>query len=240
MLSSRYLHLHEALGLGPMWLKHSAKSLPATVSTPAVAASSPAATATTPAPTTPNNAHAAAMQAIGKLTHSTEHRHESTTTVPPPDSSKQTKPATITASVSTAKLMIISICASPEDQVAGKLFSGSVGTLLDNMLAAISLTPAEAHRSCWIQTSAQFTPEPDVHEIAAALPALQAELCATQAHAVLFLGQVFEQPDYQTPIRQLCGDTPFFTTPHPARLLRQPKLKAQAWAILKQIKNTVR
>jgi len=25
MLSSRYLHLHEALGLGPMWLNQSAK-----------------------------------------------------------------------------------------------------------------------------------------------------------------------------------------------------------------------
>ena len=29
MLSSRYLHLHEALGLGPMWLLRGAHVLPA-------------------------------------------------------------------------------------------------------------------------------------------------------------------------------------------------------------------
>ncbi|ENW2634362.1 uracil-DNA glycosylase family protein, partial [Neisseria gonorrhoeae] len=28
MLSARYLHLHEALGLGPMWLKQAAAVLP--------------------------------------------------------------------------------------------------------------------------------------------------------------------------------------------------------------------
>ncbi|EFE49870.1 hypothetical protein NEIELOOT_01353, partial [Neisseria elongata subsp. glycolytica ATCC 29315] len=28
MLESRYLHLHEALGLGPMWLKQGARLLP--------------------------------------------------------------------------------------------------------------------------------------------------------------------------------------------------------------------
>ena len=28
MLSSRYLHLHEALGLGPMWLQQGAQVLP--------------------------------------------------------------------------------------------------------------------------------------------------------------------------------------------------------------------
>ena len=43
MLSSRYLHLHEALGLGPMWLKQGAKVLSA-----APAASAPKA-ATQPA-----------------------------------------------------------------------------------------------------------------------------------------------------------------------------------------------
>ena len=34
MLSSRYLHLHQALGLGPMWLKRGAKILPAATPNP--------------------------------------------------------------------------------------------------------------------------------------------------------------------------------------------------------------
>ena len=34
MLSSRYLHLHEALGLGPMWLKRGAKTVPAAFAAP--------------------------------------------------------------------------------------------------------------------------------------------------------------------------------------------------------------
>lgn len=39
MLSARYLHLHEALGLGPMWLKQAAAVLPPknTPATPAQA-----------------------------------------------------------------------------------------------------------------------------------------------------------------------------------------------------------
>ena len=38
MLSSRYLHLHEALGLGPMWLNQNAKIIHAAPQTAASAA----------------------------------------------------------------------------------------------------------------------------------------------------------------------------------------------------------
>ena len=43
MLSSRYLHLHEALGLGPMWFKRGAKVLPAAEPAPAAMPAPPAA-----------------------------------------------------------------------------------------------------------------------------------------------------------------------------------------------------
>ena len=43
MLSSRYLHLHEALGLGPMWLKRGAKTVPAALAAPKTGMPKPAA-----------------------------------------------------------------------------------------------------------------------------------------------------------------------------------------------------
>ena len=236
MLSSRYLHLHEALGLGPMWLKHGAKSLPKETSkhTPIQVQ------AVTPPPeraaiSAHSSTHDAAMNAIAKL--STNTQAPNTPAAEPADiATPKLVQTTTTNTVQPASLMIISVCASLEDQVAGQLFSGSVGTLLDNILTAIQLPLYDAHRSCWIKSSNTFNPQPDAEELAAALPALEAELAATKARAVLFLGQIFEHPDHQTNIQILCGERPFFIIPHPARLLRQPILKAQAWAVLKELK----
>ena len=73
MLSSRYLHLHEALGLGPMWLQQGAQVLPPpndnrpTDNHPPAADTSSAAAASTPAHHSSQSAHArqAVMAAVG-------------------------------------------------------------------------------------------------------------------------------------------------------------------------------
>ncbi|OSI13056.1 uracil-DNA glycosylase, partial [Neisseria dentiae] len=78
---------------------------------------------------------------------------------------------------------------------------------------------------------------PSAEQIADALPQLQAELAAAQAQSVLFLGQIFEQPHHADIISGLCGNTPHFIIPHPARLLRQPQLKRNAWPELKKLKQ---
>ena len=64
MLSSRYLHLHEALGLGPMWLKQGAKVLsaaPAAAAPKAAAQSAPAAEAPARSPANASVARQAAI-----------------------------------------------------------------------------------------------------------------------------------------------------------------------------------
>lgn len=261
MLSSRYLHLHEALGLGPMWLKQGAKILPpAAAATPEPAEASyaqPPAQTAEPQPASVkavSHARLDAIAAVGKGrqisdgTSAPSHRPSEKTQpdAPEPSAAEQTLSAAIpnlapviTAEIRPVRMMVVSICPALEDSAAGHLFSGDAGILLDNMLAAAGLKPADAHKTVWVKTAAVFTPEPSPEQIAGGLPQLQAELAASQARAVLFLGQIFAQPHHIESIRRLCADTPYFIIPHPARLLRQPHLKRQAWEELKQLRRTV-
>ena len=259
MLSSRYLHLHEALGLGPMWLNQGAKILPsaaAATSEPAETSYAPPARAAEPQPASVSVSHARldAIAAVGKGrqvsdgTSAPSHRPSEKTQpdVPVPSAAEQTLSAAIpnpspviTAEIRPVRVMVVSICPALEDSAAGQLFSGDAGILLDNMLAAAGLKPADAHKTVWVKTAAVFTPEPSPEQIAGGLPQLQAELAVSQARAVLFLGQIFAQPHHAESIRRLCADTPYFIIPHPARLLRQPHLKRQAWEELKKLRLAV-
>ena len=81
------------------------------------------------------------------------------------------------------------------------------------------------------------SPHPTDEQIQAELPQLARELADTQAKAVLLVGQIFEKPELAPLIDTLCGNTPRFILPHPARLLRQPQLKAKAWQVLKQVRQ---
>ncbi|UOO77417.1 uracil-DNA glycosylase [Neisseria sp. Dent CA1/247] len=254
MLSSRYLHLHEALGLGPMWLKQSAKVLPAQAATAAPSSPAPA-TAETAAPAAKPvatrasaDARLSAMASVNTARsvsdgiEASAQRPSEKSLSTPADAEPSTQPAhtvapVITADIQPARVMVVSICPALEDSAAGQLFSGDAGILLDNMLAAINLKPTDAHKTAWVKTAAVFTPTPSAEQIADALPQLQAELAAAQAQAVLFLGQIFEQPHHAGIIRELCGNLPHFIIPHPARLLRQPQLKRNAWTELKKLKQ---
>ncbi len=258
MLSSRYLHLHEALGLGPMWLNRGAKVLPAeTAAAPAPqaapqpppqTAAAPQPAARTPAAATARLAAMAAVRPDAKVSDGLTVHNRPSEKIPPTPAERPSEngnaartvadPAVL-AAIQPAAVMVVSICPAPEDSATGKLFSGSAGVLLDNMLAAIGLQAADAHKTSWVKAAAAFTPEPPPEQVAAALPQMQAELAASQAQAVLFLGQVFAQPHYAETIAQLCGGTPAFTVPHPARLLRQPQLKKQAWEELKKLRNAL-
>ncbi|MFC3874264.1 uracil-DNA glycosylase family protein [Neisseria musculi] len=264
MLSSRYLHLHEALGLGPMWLNKGAKVLPAETAahipqgapqTPLQTTVAPQPAARTPAAATARLAATAAVKSAAKVSdgHFAHGRPpEKNIAAPvgkpsepvlpetremPSENTAYIMPLMHDAEIQPAAVMAVSICPAPEDSAIGRLFSGNTGVLLDNMLAAIGLKAADVHKTSWIKAAAVFTPEPPPGQMAAALPQMQAELAASRAQAILFLGQVFSQPHYAETIAQLCGSTPAFTVPHPARLLRQPHLKKQAWEELKKLRN---
>ena len=262
MLSSRYLHLHQALGLGPMWLNRNAKVIPPAGDASVTQPQKPAAAQVAEAVRTISaSAHHARMAAMAAVQHEKTAPAAATPPVPPtaapvdaPAPSARTnsapedtaKAATTTVSDDLPRLqtearpsevIIISICPATEDSLHGQLFHGAVGVLLDNMLAAIRLTPQQAYKTSWVKAAPVFSPHRTDEQIQAKLPQLARELADTQAKAVLWVGQIFEKPELAPLIDTLCGDTPRFILPHPARLLRQPQLKAKAWQVLKQVRQ---
>lgn len=268
MLSSRYLHLHEALGLGPMWLNQNAEVIPSRPAAAAVetgvAAIRPAAVVQRPSATptplaqvvrslspTAQQARLAAMARSGEAkaagyarqvrgTTETTDAVDGHTVVPVRDA-QTAVPADrlppLEVSVRPSEIMVVSMCPSAEDCMMNQLFSGKVGVLLDNMLAAIHVRPLLTHKTCWVKSAPIAGSHPSTEEMAENSAALTAELQQSKARAVLFLGQIFEQPSLQELMQAACGEVPYVVIPHPARLLRQPQLKAQAWQVLKQLKR---
>ena len=262
MLSSRYLHLHQALGLGPMWLNRNAKVIPPAGDAPVMQPQKPAAAQVAEAVRTISaSAHHARMAAMAAVQHEKTAPAAATPPAPPttapvdaPAPSARThstpedtaKATTTTVSDDLPRLqtearpsevIIISICPATEDSLHGQLFHGAVGVLLDNMLASIRLSPQQAYKTSWVKAAPVFSPHPTDEQIQAELSQLARELADTQAKAVLLVGQIFEKPELSPLIDTLCGDTPRFILPHPARLLRQPQLKAKAWQVLKQVRQ---
>ena len=250
MLSSRYLHLHEALGLGPMWLNKDAVFRPSETapvkSKDAVppSAAKPVAQAVQAA-ASGRRARMAAMaaapfQAEGppETAPVAKMRAESVPpAAPTPAAVFSDGLPRIETSVRPSEIMVISICPSTEDCLAGHLFSGAAGVLLDKMLAAVGLQAHQAYKTSWIKTAPISGDPPDNARISGELPHVRTELAQSQAKAVLFLGQDFEKPELAKDMAQLCDGLPFFVIPHPARLLRQPQFKARAWAELKKLKR---
>lgn len=245
-----------------MWLNRNAKVIPPAGDAPVAQPQKPAAAQVAEAVRTISaSAHHARMAAMAAVQHEKTAPAAATPPIPPtaapvdaPAPSARThsapentaKAATTTVSDDLPRLqtkahpsevIIISICPATEDSLHGQLFHGAVGVLLDNMLAAIRLTPQQAYKTSWVKAAPVFSPHPTDEQIQAELPQLARELADTQAKAVLLVGQIFEKPELAPLIDTLCGNTPRFILPHPARLLRQPQLKAKAWQVLKQVRQ---
>ena len=135
-----------------------------------------------------------------------------------------------------ARLMVISLNPAPSDDETGQLISGQHGRLLDNMLAAIGLSPEQVFRTAWLRCTPRIALKTTPEEQVRCAAFIRQEFAWVQPQAVLLLGNSFYDPARRWLLEQLIGHTPAFTVPHPAILLRQPELKAQAWHILKQLK----
>ena len=135
-----------------------------------------------------------------------------------------------------ARLMVISLNPAPSDDEAGRLISGRHGRLLDNMLAAIGLAPEQVFRTAWLRCTPRVALKTTPEEQVRCAAFIRQEFAWAQPQAVLLLGNSFYDPARRWLLEQLIGHTPAFTVPHPAILLRQPELKAQAWHSLKQLK----
>lgn len=252
MLDGRYVHLHEALGLGPMWLQQNAKitgRLPEkTAAPPRPRLNVPAAATPTPPPAAPvsnpppvgSNIHPARLAALQRIGSS---RLQTPAAAEPP-----TQPAVLTAEhylaelrgqIQPAALMVLVMCASPADTVSGSLLSGEDGVLFDKMLAAIGLARPQIHLSCWLKRAPDFNPEPPADEVAAACPRLHAELQLARPKALLLMGRFFERADVAQHLHKLGSGIPSFHIPHPQQMLDDPQLKRPAWQTLQNLQAAV-
>lgn len=289
MLSSRYVHLHEALELGPMWLKQGAHvhvpmadGLAAAASSeqkPGITATAVAATATAATST-----GSAAKPVPGKSLATATGKHtaareallltiQGRTPKPVPAQEATLHPVAASTKPSAlmwpllqadtlntalhecqrcylyqqrcqplaghgslkAKVVVVSPNPSIDDDMNGQLMSGEAGQLLRNMLLAAGIDEHDVYITsqvkCTPNASLKIAPE----ATAACTPVLQQQLDWIQPQAVLFLGQVFEQQSAQA-LAELTGHRPYAVIPHPARLLRQSALKAEAWQVLQTLK----
>ena len=182
MLNSRYIHLHQALGLGSMWLNQQARIRPPEGSLKAEgfneiktsnthSGESEAKTEPRYPTQTPTNP-AAQGNALAKIRQRSAPSH--TPSAPQPAAAPPGNPLH-TPAPRPAKLLVLSVCPSVDDMAAGKLFSGADGEMLHNMLNAIALPPEQAHFSTWLKNSPDFNPRPDAQTITAAAPDIARE-----------------------------------------------------------------
>ena len=232
MLDTRYVHLHEALGLGALWLHKTAKVLPPVSAPETTAKTAPPPLQKQPAPPVQDNAPPV------------RHAHPQPAPQPAPQPEPAAQPTPRPAECSNiswaepprpARVLILSVCASLEDRMRQKLFSGEDGELLHKMLAAIQLLPQDVHCSTWLKQSAHFNPNPGEEEVQAAWADVYQEWQQCGRPPLWLLGDFFEREDVRRCLQQ-CAPTPYFVTSHPLRLLKYPQLKRAAWDTLQQLK----
>ena len=107
------------------------------------------------------------------------------------------------------------------------------------MLAAIGLAAADVHKTSWLEMPT-YEAEPPAEIIERALPRMQAECTLSRPQALLLLGRFFAADGRKPLIESLADGLPVFYVPHPAQLLRQPQLKADAWAQLKKLREMLK
>ena len=247
MLNSRYIHLHQALGLGSMWLNQQAHIRPPEGSLKAEgfnevktsnthSGESEAKTEPRYPTQTPTNP-AAQGNALAKIRQRSAPSH--TPSAPQPAAAPPGNPLHAPAP-RPAKLLVLSVCPSVDDMAAGKLFSGADGEMLHNMLHAIALPPAQAHFSTWLKNSPDFNPRPDAQTITAAAPSIAQEWQQTQAQAMLLLGDFFHRPEVQTALNAIAPAAARYHIPHPMRLANNPQLKRSAWETLQKLQAALK
>ena len=268
MLNSRYIHLHQALGLGSMWLNQRAhistpkgslkaegfnevktsKASFCEAKTESANQAKPSATSFDPAKTSEPHPQATTSprpttnllhgNALAKIRQRNTPSQTTPSTQPNPPT--QAQPLLHTPTPHPAKLLILSVCPSVDDMAAGKLFSGADGEMLHNMLNAIALPPEQAHFSTWLKNSPDFNPRPDAQTITAAAPDIAQEWQQTRAQAMLLLGDFFHRPEVQAALNAIAPAAARYHIPHPMRLASNPQLKRSAWETLQKLQSALK
>ncbi len=144
-----------------------------------------------------------------------------------------------------AELMIIGEAPGHDEDLQGKPFVGRAGQLLDRMLEAISIDPADVYVTNILKCRPPQNRDPRPEEVQACSAFLSAQIMAVKPSVILSVGRISAQNllQEQTPVGKLRGIThdlpdhsiPLRVTYHPAYLLRNPAEKAKVWQDLKAL-----
>ena len=136
---------------------------------------------------------------------------------------------------SNADLLIFSACPTPEDDLIGQLFYGETGLLLCKMLAAINVDIESVYLTSAVKCSGGFKMEVGSEHYQSCMPFLMRQIELVNPKVILALGTDLELWGIQDKSILRYKNIPYFVIPHPARLIRHPAEKKQAWEILQQL-----
>jgi len=147
-----------------------------------------------------------------------------------------------------AQWMLVGEAPGAEEDRLGEPFVGQAGKLLDNMLAAVSLS---RDRNVYIANVVKCRPpgnrNPEPGEVAKCAPHLLRQIDLVQPRLILAMGRFAAQALLGTDatIASLRGrvhryaGVPLVVTYHPAYLLRTPQDKSKVWADLVLARNAI-
>ena len=150
-----------------------------------------------------------------------------------------------------ARLMIIGEAPGREEDIAGKPIVGPSGALLDVMLAAISLNPAEVHITNFVYWRPPGNRLPTQQEAQACAPFLARQIELVAPDVILLLGgasakQLLSTDDGIMKVRgkwreiENGGRTiKALATLHPQYVLKTPASKRQVWSDLLALKSNL-
>ena len=149
-----------------------------------------------------------------------------------------------------AKLMIIGDAPTRDDDQAGQPFVGRSGQLLGQMLGAIGLGEDNAYISNVCFWRPPSDRKPDADELALCHPFLMRQIALAEPTVILLAGSLaMQQLTGIVSIMKNRGqwqsvtlggaDIPALPMYHPAFLLRQPALKADAWQDLLTLREAL-
>jgi uracil-DNA glycosylase family 4 len=136
-----------------------------------------------------------------------------------------------------AQLLIFSACPTPDDDLAGQLFYGETGQFLAKMLGAINIDIETVYITTAAKCSGGFKKEVTSEHYQRCMPFLNRQIELVKPKAILALGS--DLADWADKIKNelFYQDIPYFVISHPAKILRHPQEKRQAWETLQKLES---
>ena len=142
-----------------------------------------------------------------------------------------------------AKLMFIGEAPSAEDDLSGKVFSGKIGVLMNNILKAMNLSKDDVYFANILKCCTPGCRSPHNEEINNCIGFLQQQIKLIRPEIIVSLGTTASQTllNVKDDINNLRGhwyyysEIPVMPTYHPAFLLQNEYSKKETWEDLKKV-----